>query len=71
MTTEAAVEWFEEQYARRSGTTVLRLHRAGRFGAPCDCEEEGCEGFQMMHLRDKLVEAGWSVPMSPCPEDTP
>lgn len=59
---EPWIEAMEEAYAQRSGTTVQALHAAGRFGAPCDCGEEGCERFQMLHLRDKLLEAGWQEP---------
>jgi len=61
MTSEPAIEAFEEQYAARSGTTVERLHRWGMFGAPCDCGDDECEGFQMLHLFDKLQNAGWLI----------
>lgn len=40
---------FERQYAERSGVTVAWLHANDRFGVPCDCGEEGCEGWQMKH----------------------
>lgn len=38
-------EAFERAYARRSGFSVeiLRKHRTVR---PCDCGEDGCEGWQ-------------------------
>lgn len=39
---------FEEQYARNSGTTIDKLHELGLFAVPCDCEQEGCEGWAMM-----------------------
>lgn len=42
-----SIRAFEEAYAARSGTTVELLHSLGRYGAPCDCGEDGCEGFQM------------------------
>lgn len=61
MTTQAAIDHFEQEYAKRSGTTVRKLHQVGRFGAPCNCEEDGCEGFQMLHLRDALLAAGWRL----------
>lgn len=57
-----AVEAFERAYAERSGITVEALHRSGRFGAPCACREPGCDGFQMLHLLDELVAAGWTPP---------
>lgn len=44
-----AVRNFELAYAERSALSVEDLHRMGRWGAPCDCGEEGCEGFQMLH----------------------
>ena len=47
------VEKFEQQYAERSGVTVAWLHEHGRYGAPCDCREEGCEGFQMARNVDE------------------
>jgi len=40
-------EEFERAYAERSGITVERLRELGRIVAPCDCGEEGCEGWQM------------------------
>lgn len=63
MTSQVAIEIFEAEYAQRSGTTVQHLHAWGRFGAPCDCGEPECEGFQMMHLRSGLIEAGWTPPV--------
>jgi hypothetical protein len=39
---------FEAAYAERSGITVEKLHDLGRWGEPCDCGEEGCEGWQMV-----------------------
>jgi hypothetical protein len=40
-----SAEQFERDYAERSGVTVewLREHRVVR---PCDCREEGCDGWQ-------------------------
>ena len=38
---------FETAYAERSGWTVEFLHENGRRGAPCDCGEDICEGWQM------------------------
>jgi hypothetical protein len=59
---EPAIEAYELAYAERSKVSVEFLHRNGRFGAPCDCGDELCDGFQMMHLRDKLIDAGWTPP---------
>jgi hypothetical protein len=41
---------FERGYAKRSGVTVKWLHTHGRRAAPCDCDYEGCEGWQMDHI---------------------
>jgi hypothetical protein len=43
-------EEFERQYAARSGITVEQLRELGRIVAPCDCGEEGCEGWQSTTL---------------------
>lgn len=37
---------FERQYAERSQMTVEQLRDLGRVVRPCDCGEEGCEGWQ-------------------------
>jgi hypothetical protein len=42
-------EEFEQQYAERSGITVEEL-RIYRTVLPCDCGEEGCEGWQMVPI---------------------
>jgi len=39
-------EQFEREYAERGGITVERLRELGRVVRPCDCKEEGCEGWQ-------------------------
>jgi len=43
------LEEFEQGYAERSKLTVERLHELGLRGAPCDCEDELCQGWQMIH----------------------
>ncbi len=43
---------FEAAYAARSGVTVQRLYEMGRYGAPCNCGDESCEGWQMARLSD-------------------
>jgi|GEM_PF-1354119 hypothetical protein len=51
------VEEFERAYAERSGTTVAKLHAWGRYGEPCDCGDDLCEGFQMTHAwEDAIIE---------------
>ena len=45
-------EEFESQYAQRSGVTVEWLHKYGRYGIPCTCGEDYCEGWQMTYLED-------------------
>lgn len=39
---------FESAYAARSLVTVESLHEHGRYGYPCDCGEDVCEGWQMI-----------------------
>ena len=41
-------EEFEKSYAEASGYTVEEIREAGLRPAPCDCGEEGCEGWQML-----------------------
>lgn len=65
-----AIEAFEQRYAERSGVTVDFLHAHGRFGWVCshaeqdECDAAGGEGFEMLHLFDELVDAGWTPPAS-------
>ena len=46
------VKSFERAYAKRSGVTVGLLHEYGRYGKPCDCDEDICDGWQMAHRSD-------------------
>jgi hypothetical protein len=47
-------EEFERGYAERSGVTIEWLHTHGRYAEPCDCGDDGCEGWQMGHtVRDR------------------
>lgn len=41
-------EEFETNYAHRSGMFVEDLRALGLFAIPCDCENEGCKGWQMV-----------------------
>lgn len=41
---------FEQQYAERSGITVEQLHELGRWAIQCDCKDELCQGWQMIHI---------------------
>ena len=40
---------FERWYADNSGVTIEFLHKWGRRGAVCDCLDDKCTGFQMLH----------------------
>ena len=42
----AMAETFERNYAARAGLRVSDLRSRGRIVATCDCDDEGCEGFQ-------------------------
>ncbi len=43
-------EEFAEGWARRSSMRVEELPEQGLFAAPCVCEEEMCEGWQMVSV---------------------
>lgn len=66
---------FEKGYAERSGVTVEWLHKHGQHGAPCDCGEEGCRGWQMVSDSLKVASAtaftgdGREVPSTHQPGD--
>ena len=40
-------EEFERYYADNSLMTVEDLHGHGLFAIPCDCVEEGCQGWKI------------------------
>lgn len=46
---------FEVAYAARSGVTVDWLRAQGRVVMPCECEQDGCEGWQSIN-RDAAIE---------------
>lgn len=52
-------EEFAEAYAHRSGVTVEWLRANGREARPCDCDYEGCEGWQMAHVREEAAFEEW------------
>lgn len=41
-------EEFERQYAERCGISIQHLRDLGRVVHPCDCDWEGCEGWQSL-----------------------
>ena len=45
-------EEFMQGYAERSGVTVKWLIWQRQDAFPCDCEEDGCEGWQMRNIDD-------------------
>jgi hypothetical protein len=49
---------FEAQYAERSGLSIAELRALGRVVVPCDCREEGCEGWQQMSRERALEREG-------------
>ena len=51
---------FAEAYAQRSGVTAKWLKEHGREARSCDCEEGGCEGWQMAHIKDILGDKLWA-----------
>lgn len=57
-------EEFERAYAERGGVTVEWLRAQGRIVAPCDCREEGCEGWQSISqdlYEDLFATVPWKV----------
>ena len=56
---------FALAYAERSGVTVDWLREHGREVRPCDCGEDGCEGWQMAHIEHLqwAVSQGIATPM--------
>lgn len=52
------LEEFEARYAAESGVTAAQLRSLGLYPAPCDCGEDGCEGWQMdWDRRHAILEA--------------
>lgn len=43
-----SLQAFVQGYAQRSNLTVATLFVSGYRAYPCDCGDEGCEGFQML-----------------------
>lgn len=54
---------FAQAYAARSGVTVQQLMEWGREAAPCSCDEDGCEGWQMAYAAElrRRRDAGHSM----------
>lgn len=48
-------EEFEQGYAERSGVSVEWLREHGREARPCDCGEDICEGWQMVHVKEESM----------------
>jgi len=46
---------FEHSYAQRGEMTVEWLRSMGLYAVPCDCQEDGCRGWQMRNLANLLV----------------
>jgi len=65
MQTQVTREQFEQAYAARSGVTVDWLKEHGREARPCACNNEGCEGWQMAHVKELqwAVDQGIATPV--------
>lgn len=46
-------EEFERSYAEGADITVSYLRELGGIPMPCDCGEEGCQGWQMTFPQDR------------------
>ena len=57
-------EQFEQAYAAGSGVTVEWLRERGREARPCDCDYEGCQGWQMGYIKElrHAIERGYATP---------
>jgi len=43
---------FERAYARRSGASVAEVFGSRCYAKPCDCSEDGCDGWQKAYRED-------------------
>lgn len=50
-------EQFEKRYTSKSGLTIEELWSTGLHGIPCDCGEEGCEGWAMESREKQVITA--------------
>ena len=48
---------FEVRYATNSGMSVERLYELGLSAYPCDCEYQGCNGWQIVHKDSSLLDS--------------
>jgi len=56
MAAKISKEQFENNYAHNSKISLEKLHKQGVYAIPCDCEYEGCQGWQM-----KLKPEVWNL----------
>lgn len=49
---------FEARYAERCGMDIATLRASGRVVVPCECDYEGCEGWQSMSRECLLLDLG-------------
>ncbi len=42
---------FEKYYAKNSKMTVEEIRKLGRVAIPCNCDDEKCQGWQMVMNR--------------------
>jgi len=47
---------FIKQYCKNSNISEEKLNELGRFSMICNCEQEGCEGWQMVSLNSMPYE---------------
>ena len=51
-------EEFEKEYAERSDVTLDWLRAHDQVAVPCDCDKEGCQGWQMVTQSKPLITPG-------------
>ena len=66
-----SAEEFEREYAERSGVTVEWLREHGRVVRPCDCGEDGCEGWKSVSAQAAECEHDWRCPWCWAPTTDP
>jgi hypothetical protein len=46
---------FIKQFCENSDITEKELNELGKFAFPCDCDEEVCQGWEMLSLENFLL----------------
>lgn len=55
-------EQFEIRYAHVSNKSIEEIKEMGLTAVPCDCEQEGCMGWQMKRMSFECSLCNESIP---------